>query len=191
MAKKKFDPPLENGDPDLSHIAEQLRPLAVRCDSLILDPANARKHPDDNLEAIKGSLRSFGQVKPIVVREGSRVVCCGNGTLAAARALGMTHVAANIIPLSDTAAAALAIADNRTSELAEWDEETLKSLLATIAVDDQGLQAMFDALEAEYKTEVPVEPDAPEDFKQVDENIETEHVCPRCGFSWSGGAGEK
>jgi len=29
--------------------------------------------------------------------------------------------------------------------------------------------------------------ESPEDFKEVDENIETEHTCPKCGYQWSGG----
>jgi hypothetical protein len=53
--------------PDLSPIAEQLRPLAVPCCKLLLDPANARRHPEPNLEALKGSLRVYGQRKPVVV----------------------------------------------------------------------------------------------------------------------------
>jgi ParB-like chromosome segregation protein Spo0J len=50
------------------------------------DPANVRKHGEQNLAAIKASLTRFGQQKPIVVnRDG--VVVAGNGTLMAARAL--------------------------------------------------------------------------------------------------------
>jgi rubrerythrin len=29
--------------------------------------------------------------------------------------------------------------------------------------------------------------DAPSDFPEVDENIETQHVCPKCGYRFSGG----
>ena len=28
---------------------------------------------------------------------------------------------------------------------------------------------------------------APGEFPSVDENIETEHACPKCGYRWSGG----
>jgi hypothetical protein len=42
--------------PSLAHIAEPLRHLSVRIDSLALDPANTRKHDQCNLETIKGSL---------------------------------------------------------------------------------------------------------------------------------------
>src|SRR5438309_1239332 len=57
------------------------------------DPANARRHPQRNLEQIKASLRRFGQQKPIVV-DATNTVRAGNGTLAAARALGWTTIQA-------------------------------------------------------------------------------------------------
>lgn len=156
-AKRNSEAPIAAPPPDLSHIAADLRALAVPIDSLTIDPANARRHPDANLDSIKGSLRSFGQVKPIVVRAENRVVCCGNGTVSAAQALGWTHIAANFVPMSDTQAAALAIADNRTAELAEWDQVALDSLLATIKIDDAEMQAMLDGL----NTAAPAEATAP------------------------------
>jgi hypothetical protein len=55
--------------------------------SLELDPRNARRHPERNLESIKRSLKRFGQQKPIVV-DGDGVIVAGNGTVAAAKALG-------------------------------------------------------------------------------------------------------
>jgi ParB-like chromosome segregation protein Spo0J len=155
-------PPLQTEPDRFDYIAASLRPLAVPCDSLVLDPANARKHPDKNLEAIKGSLRSFGQVKSIVVRKETGIVVCGNGTLEAARSLSWSHIAANFISLNDTQAAALAIADNRAGELAEWDQEALDKLLASVRVDDPDLQRMFDELKSTPPPAV-VEDEAPID----------------------------
>jgi hypothetical protein len=79
--------------PDLSPIAEQLRPLAVPCCELLLDPANARRHPEPNLEALKGSLRVYGQRKPVVVNRRTGTIEAGNGTLQAALALGWSQLA--------------------------------------------------------------------------------------------------
>lgn len=106
---------------DLSHIAEQLRPLAVPCADLLLDPANARRHPEPNLEAIKGSLRVYGQRKPVVVNRRTGTIEAGNGTLQAASALGWSHLAAVYVNDDPMTAAGFSIADNRTAELAEWD----------------------------------------------------------------------
>jgi ParB-like chromosome segregation protein Spo0J len=57
---------------------------------LSLDPNNARKHSQRNLDAIAASLKQFGQRKPIVVHRG--VVLAGNGTVEAAKTLGWTEI---------------------------------------------------------------------------------------------------
>jgi len=58
---------------------------------LSLDPANVRKHDRRNLDAIKASLRKFGQQKPIVV-DTKGIVLAGNGTLTAAKELGWSEI---------------------------------------------------------------------------------------------------
>ncbi len=100
------------------------------------DPGNVRKHGARNLEAIKASLRRFGQQKPIVV-DANNVVRAGNGTLAAATELGWKEIAIVRTQLTEADAVAYAIADNRTAELAEWDEQALSEQLAVM---DAGLQ---------------------------------------------------
>lgn len=99
---------------------------------LKLDPNNARKHSDKNLEAIAASLEKFGQRKPIVVHRG--VVIAGNGTLEAAKSLGWEKIAVSEVPdnWDNETAKAYALADNRTAELAEWDEPILAAQLFEI-----------------------------------------------------------
>ena len=112
----------------------------VPVDSLHNDPGNVRRHGEQNLAAIKASLARFGQQKPIVVnKEG--IVVAGNGTLMAARALGWRTVKAVRTALAGAEATAFAIADNRTAELAEWDEGALQQQLAAIAIEDEDLLA--------------------------------------------------
>lgn len=103
----------------------------VSVDHLLFDPANARTHDKKNLAAIKGSLRKFGQQKPIVVNSKGEVVA-GNGTLAAAKALGWQEIAVVRTSLEGVDATAFALADNRTAELAAWDEEILGKTLQSL-----------------------------------------------------------
>ena len=107
--------------------------MKISIAQLSLDPKNARKHSARNLEAIAASLLKFGQRKPLVVHRG--VVLAGNGTLEAARSLGWTEIEVSEVPQdwdNDTAKA-YALADNRTAELAEWDESELaKQLLELV-----------------------------------------------------------
>ena len=109
-------------------------------DQLHNDPANVRKHGDVNLAAIKASLKRFGQQHPIIVTADNMVVA-GNGRLMAARALGWRTIKAVRTTLTGAEATAFAIADNRTAELAEWDDAALHQQLAAIAIDDEELLA--------------------------------------------------
>lgn len=102
-----------------------------KVDELTYDPANARRHDQRNLEAIKGSLARFGQQKPIVV-DGNNVVRAGNGTLEAARQLGWEEIDAVESELQGAEMTAFAIADNRTAELAEWNQEVLAATLQSL-----------------------------------------------------------
>lgn len=97
---------------------------SIAVSDLIEDPSNVRKHSQKNIAAIKGSLAKFGQQKPIVVDK-DNVVLAGNGTLAAAKALGWKSINIVRTSLQGSEAIAYAIADNRTAELAEWDDDLL------------------------------------------------------------------
>ena len=104
---------------------------SVAISKLVPDPANARKHSRRNLDAIMGSLAAFGQQKPIVVDGKNRVVA-GNGTVEAAKALGWKSINVVRTTLEGGQAKSFAIADNRTSELAEWDYQELADQLRAL-----------------------------------------------------------
>jgi len=129
----------------LVYIVEALRPLAVPIASVSADPANARKHDGRNIEAIKGSLRRFGQRKPIVVnRRTGGTTEAGAGTLEAARQLGWGYIAVVQVDDDPTTAAAFGIADNRTAELAEWNEPELARLIQSLADEDRAATGFDD-----------------------------------------------
>lgn len=122
-----------------NRIAPQLEALKVSVGSLELDEKNARTHDETNLDAIKASLARFGQRIPIVVqRKGPRlVVRAGNGRLKAARELGWTEIAAVVVDEADVDAIAFALADNRTAELAGWDDDVLRELVGALAKESE------------------------------------------------------
>ena len=109
-----------------------------RLDSLQLDPDNAREHDKANIDAIKASLKKFGQRKPIVVADG--VVIAGNGTMEAAQALGWEEIdTVSADDLDETERRAYAIADNRTAELAKWNEAKLAEALSSVTEDGDAM----------------------------------------------------
>lgn len=113
------------------HIHPSLRGLAVELQKLTPDPKNARKHDERNLDAIRESLAEHGQRKPLVAQQAGKklIVRAGNGTLEAAKRLGWTHLAVVVVEEDDRAASRYALRDNRSAELAAWDDEALYDAL--------------------------------------------------------------
>jgi hypothetical protein len=112
----------------------------VAIDRLKLDSQNARKHGKSNLKAIVASLKRFRQQKPVVVDK-DFVVRAGNGTVMAAKELGWKTLEVHISDLSASELTAFAIADNRTAELADWDDAVLAAALKQCKESDDALLA--------------------------------------------------
>ena len=110
---------------DLAHITKDLRGLVRQVARLRPDPDNVRLHDERNLEAIRASLEAHGQQKPIVLKPDGKTVAAGSGTLLAARALGWKWIAAIRYDRDPDGVAAFAVTDNRSAELATWDEKAL------------------------------------------------------------------
>lgn len=125
-----------------AYINPSLHGLLRPIDSLTLDPRNARAHPQRNLDAIKKSLERFGLQRALIVRDG--VVVAGNGTLACARELGWQQIAAVEFRGTPQEAAALAVIDNRSAELATWDVDNLSGILSELPDDLRGLTGFND-----------------------------------------------
>jgi ParB-like chromosome segregation protein Spo0J len=161
----------------------------VAIESVQFDPANVRKHGEKNLGAIKSSLLRFGQQKPIVV-DAKGIVRAGNGTLAALKALEWKEVRIVRSTLEGSEATAYAIADNRTAELAEWDDDALAQTLAALQIEDEKLAVATGFLEQELRALTDIFQrieSAPESSaKEIDvDGFQLECRCPKCGFEFN------
>lgn len=108
--------------------------------SLRPDPKNARKRTERSAALIEGSLSEFGAARSIVIDEDGRILA-GNGTVEAAASIGIeqvlvvpadgnTLVAVQRTDLNERQKRRYAIADNRSSDLSEWDAVNLADLVA-------------------------------------------------------------
>ena len=157
----------------------------VKVESLTHDPANVRTHAERNIEAIKASLNRFGQQKPIVV-DSKGVVVAGNGTLQAAKQLGWSQIKIIRTDLEKADAIAFAIADNRTAELAEWDDKALVEQLNALQLQDENLliAAGFNDEELGALVDASIRGMGAEELN-TDDFSEFKNECPKCGFGWN------
>lgn len=132
---------------------------------------NARR---GNVKAIAESLEVNGQYKPIIVNRGTKTgrpmeVIVGNHTMEAAKQIGLTELDAVLIDEDEDAVTRIVVADNRTSDLADYDNDLLLGLiddlpdLSGTGFTDEDL----DALEALTYTH----DDGPRDLDELHEKV--------------------
>lgn len=96
-----------------------------------------------NVEEIARSLEANGQYRPIVVRKETKEILAGNHTWLAAKKLHWKTIKVVYVEkITDEQAKRIVIADNRTSDLAIYDENALLELLQSISHDDN-LEALI------------------------------------------------
>jgi hypothetical protein len=133
-AGKQADPPEPNASGP--RIAEQLAELVVPLDSVTRFPGNPRR---GDIPVIRGSLRDYGQYKPIVVQKSTGYVLAGNQTHIARGEEGGTHIAAVFVDVDDLTAKRILAMDNRAGDLGGYDELALAELLRELQGSDGGL----------------------------------------------------
>jgi len=93
---------------------------------------NARTHSKKQIQQLRDSFRSFGQVWPILVREDGTIIA-GHGRLEAAKAEGLTEVRVILASgWSEEQCRAFGILDNRVALNSEWNEALLGVELAEL-----------------------------------------------------------
>ena len=96
---------------------------------------NARTHSPEQINKLRGSLREFGFVSPVIIDKDYGILA-GHGRVAAARAEGMENVPCVFVDhLTEAQKKAYILADNRFALDAGWDEDMLR-------VEMEALQGM-------------------------------------------------
>jgi hypothetical protein len=87
---------------------------------------NARTHSQEQVNKLRGSLREFGFINPVIIDADYNVIA-GHGRLIAAKEEGIEEVPCVLVDyLSEAQKKAYILADNRYAQDADWDEELLK-----------------------------------------------------------------
>jgi ParB-like chromosome segregation protein Spo0J len=156
--------------------------------SLIPYARNARTHSDEQIAQLMASIREWGFTVPIL-RDETGMVIAGHGRLMAAQRMGLESVpVVTAQGWSDAKKRAYVLADNRLALNAGWDEAMLGLELSELDREGFDLDLLgFDSDELSRLIDgAAPEGEAPDEFGEVDEDIETEHECPKCGYQWSG-----
>ena len=98
----------------------------VETSKLIPYVNNARTHSQEQVNKLRGSLREFGFINPVIIDSDFNVIA-GHGRLMAAKEEGIEEVPCVLVYyLTEAQKKAYILADNRYAQAAGWDEELLR-----------------------------------------------------------------
>ena len=121
--------------PDRSDRRKQRLEVVYRTiDEIKPDPANARRHSGKQIRKLADSIETFGFNVPVLVDAELNAVA-GHARLAACRLLGLAEVPTLCLDhLSPAQLRAFMLADNRLTELAQWDDRLLAQQLKDLSL---------------------------------------------------------
>ena len=156
--------------------------------SIIPYARNSRTHSDEQVSQIAASIKEWGFTNPILVDIDGEIIA-GHGRLLAAQQLKLDEVPCiTAVGWSDAQKKAYVIADNKLALNAGWDNEMLAIELINLEQEKFNIDLIgFDVDELSKIFETDNSLDAPSEFDEYDDNIETDNQCPKCGYTWSGG----
>lgn len=183
-------------------------PSREKLSKLSAFPGNARVHDDRQVEFLKRELLEVGQTRPLLVNKSPvknvrNPIIAGNGLYEAMLALGWSDADVLWFDFDEKQASSLNLRDNRAYELGKIDKESLIVQLYELQEEGYSLDALgynndeFEQLERETKAQQEEtekllgeieDENAPDEFDEINEDIDTEHECPKCGYRWSGSA---
>lgn len=159
----------------------------MRLGDIADNPNNWRMHPQMQKDALNGLVKEVGWVgTPIVYKSDAT----GKWTYADGHlrkhAFPNLEVEVAITDLNDAEANLLIATYDPIGDLATADKEIYAAVIRDIHTTDAALSQMISNL-AETQGLIPKDIAPPDSFQEYDENIDTEHQCPKCGYKWSGG----
>lgn len=149
---------------------------------LTLLPGNPRQ---GDVGAISESMRENGVYQPVIVNKGTHTgrpfeVLAGNHRVQAAQALGHVTIPAVVLDLGEERAARIALADNRTGDLADYDTSALVAMLQGLP-DLVGTGYDGDDLD-DLIRELDGPPDTLDTTEEPSSSAGRLTECPSCGY---------
>ena len=149
-----------------------------------------RPHPSNpnrgDVDAIAESIEGIGFYGVVVVHEATGHILIGEHRWSAAQTVGLGELPAIVVDCDEDTARRIMVGDNEYAKLARWDVEALVGLLTEMRASPAQLAAtgFGEARFAELVAQL--HPAPPDQFPGYDDDLPTQHKCPRCGYEWSG-----
>lgn len=165
-------------------------------EQLLPNELNYRIHPKRQQDALAGSLNELGWVDEVKVNKRTselwepndrfvETLLDGHGRVKLALRKGEKSVPVKYLDLTPNEERLFLGIFDPITNMAEIDNTLLDALLREVNTGESALQELLAEM-ANNSGIYQDEAQAPEEFKEYDEEVETEYCCPKCAYTWSG-----
>jgi hypothetical protein len=185
MAKKHTPQPKSKPKPKTKG-KPKLRLEWIEAGSLAENPENWRRHGNDQLAGLKQLIDDpeVGWAGAFLYNERTGRLIDGHGRKKVVDP--KTPVPVLVGNWSEDAERKILLTLDPLASMATADSAQLDALLHEVSLGDD-LQPLAELLAKAAVAAAPeLAPQPPAEFTSFDENIETQHQCPKCGYEWSG-----
>tara|TARA_R110000824_G_scaffold46910_4_gene134304 strand:- start:394 stop:927 length:534 start_codon:yes stop_codon:yes gene_type:complete len=158
----------------------------VAIDKLIPWAANPREN-EKAVERVAASISRFGWGAVVIARKENGEIIAGHTRVRAAKSLGLKKVPVRYLDISEGEAHALALADNRIGEIADWSEnlsDVLRDLgdvdLDGLGFEDSELEALLQPSDYDDVAWQTFDSDIGADEKDKGRSV----TCPSCSHGF-------
>jgi len=146
-----------------------------------------RNPKNHNIPALKSSIERFGFRSPIIIQKGTGRIIAGHGRVRSLTAMGTTEE----VPCvewdvkNEAEMEAYGVIDNTLTMFPGMDDLKLSIILQDIKIEIPDINFdMFGFDEIDLKSLLGESQEVEIKEQEFDENMETNHECPSCGYKW-------
>jgi len=144
----------------------------------LFNPENPNDHPDDQIDVLAEIIEYQGVRREAIISNRSNILIQGHGRILAVEKLGYEHFPVTFQDYEDADQEyADMVADNAINQRSILDFSKINMKVPDLGPDfNMQLLGIKDFV---------VEAFDRISEKEFDENLDTEHECPKCGYKWS------
>lgn len=153
----------------------------VKVSALKPHPKNPRR---GNVPVISKSIEANDFYGAVIVQKSTGFILAGNHRYKAAVEAGIAKIPVIYVDVDDAKATKILLADNRTGDLATYDDSALHEILKQVSNDDIANLMGTGYGESDIVALIKDKP-ATSPLPEFQDQVKVNYTCPKCSFAWS------
>lgn len=152
-------------------------------EQLLANPYNNKIHTMVQQDATTALLETVGWVQRVLVNANTQHVVDGHMRILLAIKHHQKQIPVTYLDLTEDEEQLILLTLDPIGQMAAYDRNLTAQLMEQVSTDNAILQGVMNGIAEQNQI---IAPEAPEDFGEYGDDIETEYCCPKCQYRWSG-----